>query len=40
MVVSCFTCSSNLKIQAIFSCETSIEFHETTRRYIPEDNTS
>jgi uncharacterized membrane protein YciS (DUF1049 family) len=28
-----------LKMEAIFSSETSVDFHQTTRRYIPEDGT-
>jgi hypothetical protein len=30
---------STLKMEAIFSSETSVDFHRTTRRYIPEDRT-
>jgi hypothetical protein len=28
-----------LKLEAIFSSELSVDFQETTRRYIPEDST-
>jgi hypothetical protein len=31
--------TSALKIQAICSSETSVDFHRTSRRYIPEDGT-
>jgi hypothetical protein len=30
---------STLKMEAIFSSETSVDFQRTTRRYIPEDGT-
>jgi hypothetical protein len=29
--------SSTLKMEAISSSETSVDFHRTARRYIPED---
>jgi hypothetical protein len=38
-VVSCSAYSSTLKMEAICSFETSVEFQRTTRRYIPEDST-
>jgi hypothetical protein len=31
--------SSNLKMEGICSSETLVEFHRTTKRYIPEDRT-
>jgi hypothetical protein len=31
--------SSNLKMEAIYSCETSVAFQRTTQRYIPGDRT-
>jgi hypothetical protein len=37
MNVSCLTYSSSLKMEAIRSSETSVEFKRATRRYIPED---
>jgi hypothetical protein len=37
--VSCSTYSSTLKMNAICSSETSVDFKRNTRRYIPEDNT-
>jgi hypothetical protein len=39
ILVSCSTYTSTLKIEAICSNETSVEFQRTTRRYIPEDST-
>jgi hypothetical protein len=39
MLVSPVTYSSNLKIQATCSFETSVDFQRATRRYIPEDRT-
>jgi hypothetical protein len=39
MLVSCLAYSSTVKIEATCSSETSVEFHRTTRRYIPEDRT-
>jgi hypothetical protein len=38
MPVSFFAFSSTLKMGAICSSETSVDFHLTTWRYIPEDN--
>jgi hypothetical protein len=38
-LVSCSAYSSTLKIEAICSSETSVDFQQTTRRYIPEDST-
>jgi hypothetical protein len=37
--VSYLTYSSTLKIEATYSSETSVEFHRTTWRYIPQDRT-
>jgi hypothetical protein len=37
MMVSCLAYYSTLKIEAKCSSETAIYFHQTTRRYIPED---
>jgi hypothetical protein len=37
MLVSCLAYSFNLKMEAIISSETSIDFHRTTKRYIPEE---
>jgi hypothetical protein len=39
MLVSFLACSSILKMVAICSSETLVDFHPTTRRYIPEDST-
>jgi hypothetical protein len=39
-LVSCLAYSSTLKMEAICSSETSVGFHGTTRRYIPEDGTA
>jgi hypothetical protein len=39
MIVSCLAYSSILKMEAICSSETLVDFHPTTRRYIPEDIT-
>jgi hypothetical protein len=39
MLVSCLTYSCTLKREAIFSSETSVDFQQTTLRYIPEDRT-
>jgi hypothetical protein len=36
LLVPCFSYSSTLKVEAIYSSETSIDFQRTTRRYIPE----
>jgi hypothetical protein len=38
-LVSCLAYSSNLKKELICSSETMFGFHQTTRRYIPEDRT-
>jgi hypothetical protein len=38
-LVSCSTYSSILKMEAIFSSETSVGYEQTTQRYIPEDST-
>jgi hypothetical protein len=35
-LISCSAYSSALKMEAIFSSETSVEFQRTTRRYIPK----
>jgi hypothetical protein len=37
MLVSCLTYFSALKMQATCSSETSVDFQQITRRYIPED---
>jgi hypothetical protein len=39
ILVSCFAYSSALKTEAIYSSETSVDFHLTSQRYIPEDRT-
>jgi hypothetical protein len=39
MLDSCMAYSSNLKMEATCSFETSVDFQWTTRRYIPEDRT-
>jgi hypothetical protein len=39
MLVSYLPHSSTLKIEATCSSETSVDFQQTTRRYIPEDTT-
>jgi hypothetical protein len=38
-LVSCSAYSSTLKMEAICSCETSVDFQRNTRRYIPKDST-
>jgi hypothetical protein len=37
MLISCSTYIWTLKMEAIYSSETSVGFHQTTRRYVPED---
>jgi hypothetical protein len=37
--LSCFVYSSTLETETIFSSETSVDFHRTMRRYIPEGRT-
>jgi hypothetical protein len=37
MLVSCLTSSSTLRMEAIFSSVTSVDFHRNTRCYIPEN---
>jgi hypothetical protein len=39
MLVSRLAHSSTLKMEAICSVETTVDFQQTTRRYIPEDRT-
>jgi hypothetical protein len=39
MLVSCSAYSSTLKMEAICSSETSVDFQRNARRYIPEDST-
>jgi hypothetical protein len=39
MPSSCMAYSSTLKMEATCSSETSADFRQTTRRYIPEDRT-
>jgi hypothetical protein len=39
-LISCSACSSNLKMEATYFSETSLDFQRTTRRYIREDNCS
>jgi hypothetical protein len=36
MLVSCLAYSSTLKVEAVYSFETSVHFQRTTRRYMPE----
>jgi hypothetical protein len=36
-VVSCLACPSPLEMELICSSETSVNFHRTTQRYIPDD---
>jgi hypothetical protein len=38
LLVSCSAYPSTLKMEAICSSETSVDFQRTTRRYIPEDS--
>jgi hypothetical protein len=38
-LISCSAYSSTLKMEAICSSETSVEFQRITQRYIPEDST-
>jgi hypothetical protein len=35
--VGCLAHSSTMKMEATFSCETSVDFQRTTGRYFPED---
>jgi hypothetical protein len=37
VLASCLACSSTLKMKAICSSETSVDFHRATRCYIPQD---
>jgi hypothetical protein len=37
LLTPCLAFSSTLKMEAISSSETSVDFHRATRRYIPED---
>jgi hypothetical protein len=37
-LVSCSAYSVTLKIEAVYSSETSVDCQQTTRRYIPEDS--
>jgi hypothetical protein len=39
MLVFCLTYSLALNMDAIYSSETSVDFHRTTQRYISEDTT-
>jgi hypothetical protein len=39
MLDSCLAYSSTLKMKETCSSETSVDFQQTTRRYIPEDRT-
>jgi hypothetical protein len=39
MLFPCLAYSSNLKMEATCSSETSVDFQRTARRYIPEDKT-
>jgi hypothetical protein len=39
MLASCSAYSSTLKMEAIYSSETSVDFQRIIRRYIPEDGT-
>jgi hypothetical protein len=38
-LVSCSVWSSTLKMETIYSSDTSVDFQRTTRRYIPENST-
>jgi hypothetical protein len=38
-LVPCLAYSSTLKMKAAYSSETSVDFHWTTRIYVPEDIT-
>jgi hypothetical protein len=38
-LVSCSAYSSTLKLEAIYSSESSVDFQRTTRRYMPADGT-
>jgi hypothetical protein len=40
LLVSCTVYFSTLKMEVVFSSETSLDFHHTTLRYIPEDEVS
>jgi hypothetical protein len=37
MLVSCLAYSSTLTMEAVYYSETSVGFHQITRRYIPEE---
>jgi hypothetical protein len=37
MPVSCLDYSLTLKMEVIYSCETSVDFKRTAQRYNPED---
>jgi hypothetical protein len=39
MVAACLTYSSNLKMEAVFSSEMSVNFYHTAWRHIPENAT-
>jgi hypothetical protein len=39
LLVSCLAYSLTVKMETICSSETSVDFHRTTWRYIPEDRT-
>jgi hypothetical protein len=39
ILVSCLVYSSTLKMEAIFSSKTEVDFQRSTRRYIPQDRT-
>jgi hypothetical protein len=39
MLISCLAYSSTQNMEAIYSSETSVDFHRISRRYIPEDGT-
>jgi hypothetical protein len=39
LLVACLSYISTLKLEAVYSFQTSVNFHQTTRRHIPEDIT-
>jgi hypothetical protein len=39
MLISCLDISSTLKMEAIYSSETPVDFQRITQRYIPDDRT-
>jgi hypothetical protein len=40
IVVSCLACSFTLKMEALYSSETSLAFHQTMQCYSPEESSN